>query len=69
MTNSLMLRKWIDDKGLKLKGVAAKLDITPYALQRKIDNRSEFKASEIVTFVADLGMTPDERDHIFFEAV
>lgn len=68
MTNSLMLRQWIFGKGLKLKYVAERLGITPYALQKKIDNKSEFKASEIATFVAKLGMTPSERDHIFFEA-
>lgn len=66
MTDSLMLREWIERKGLKLKAVAAQLGITPYSLQRKIDNQSEFKASEIVVFVACLGMTAQERDKIFF---
>ena len=68
MTDSVLLREWIDSKGFKLKSVAAKLNITPYALQKKIDNKSDFKASEIVGFVTDLGMTPAERDSIFFNA-
>jgi transcriptional regulator with XRE-family HTH domain len=66
MTDSFMLRAWITKKGYKLKAVAAKLGITPYALQKKIENKSEFKASEIAAFVNDLGMTPKDRDLIFF---
>lgn len=66
MTNSSMLRAWIEKKGFKLKAVAAQLGITPYSLQKKIDNENEFKASEIMAFVVDLGMTTKERDKIFF---
>lgn len=49
-----------------MKAVAKKLSITPFALQKKIENKSEFKASEIAVFVNDLGMDPTERDIIFF---
>ena len=66
MTNSKALRDWISEKGYKLKAVAAKLGITPYALQKKIDNENEFKGSQIATFVNEMGMTPSERDIIFF---
>lgn len=66
MTNSSALREWIKYRGYKLKSVAARLGITPCALQKKIDNESEFKASEIAVFVNDLGMSPKERDKIFF---
>lgn len=69
MTNSSMLRAWIEQKGFKLKAVAAQLGITPYALQKKINNETEFKVSEIVTFVVDLGMSAKERDKIFFDMV
>lgn len=67
MTNSKLLREWIETKGYKLKSVAAKLGITPYALQKKIENKSEFKASEIAAFVNELGMSVKDRDHIFFD--
>lgn len=66
MTNSVALRTWISSQGFKLKAVAGKLGITPYALQKKIDNKSEFKASEIAIFVDELGMGSHERDAIFF---
>lgn len=66
MTNSKAMRKWISDRGLKLKAVVAALKITPYALQKKIDNCSEFKASEIAVFVNELGMEAGVRDQIFF---
>lgn len=66
MTNSIALRDWITRKGYKLKAIAEKLGIIPYSLQKKIDNESEFKASEIATFVNDLGMDTPDRDEIFF---
>lgn len=66
MIDSKAMRKWISDRGFKLKSVALTLGITPYALQRKIDNKSEFKASEIAIFVNELGMESGIRDKIFF---
>lgn len=66
MTDSNALRAWIAGRGLKLKHVAKMLGITPYSLQKKIDNLAEFKASEIAAFATDLGMTAEERDKIFF---
>lgn len=66
MTNSVALRKWIESHGYKLKSIAKKLGITPYTLQLKIDNRNEFKASEIASFVVDFGMDVSDRDEIFF---
>ena len=38
MTDTKALRERIEAKGLKLKAVAEKLGITPYCLQRKINN-------------------------------
>lgn len=35
--------------GLKYKAIAEIMGLTPYALQMKIDNETEFKASEIDT--------------------
>lgn len=66
MTDSKAMREWISDHGYKLKSIAAMLGITPYALQKKIDNKSEFKASEIAMFVNKLGMEAGLRDQIFF---
>lgn len=65
MTDSFALRVWVSDKGLKFKAIAKAMGITPYGLQRKIDNQSEFKASEIAMFVEHFGMSSKERDVIF----
>ena len=44
MTDSEALRKLIESKGLKMKYVA---DYLAYGLQLKVDNRQEFKTSEV----------------------
>ncbi len=69
MTDSQALRKWISDRGLKLKYVAARLGLTPFGLAKKINNVTQFKVSEIAAFVTELGMTVAERDAIFFANV
>lgn len=66
MTDSKALRGWVTQRGLKLKAIASAMGITPYSLQRKIDNLSEFKASEIAMFVDVFGMSLENRDAIFF---
>lgn len=47
MTDSILLRRLIKQRGLKLKFVAHCLGLSAYGLQMKIDNKSEFKTSEI----------------------
>jgi hypothetical protein len=69
MTNSKALREWIAERGFKLKYVAQMVGITPYSLQKKIDNETEFKVSEIAVFTDDLGMSCKTRDAIFFAGV
>lgn len=66
MTDTTALREWIYSKGLKMKKIAAVMGITPYSLQKKIDNYTEFKASEITVFVTYFGMDKSIRDAIFF---
>lgn len=66
MTDSNAFREWLDSKGLKMKFVAEKMGITRYSLQKKIDNLSEFKVSEIMALSSEFDMTPKERDSIFF---
>lgn len=66
MTDTKALREAIQDAGLKYKFVAESLGITPYGLQKKIENRSEFKASEIATLVELLSMPEQQRSAIFF---
>ena len=67
MTDTELLRKTIRDSGLKLEYIAQKLGLTRFGLQKKIENDTEFKASEIIDLcnvlnIADL----EQRERIFF---
>ena len=66
MTDTNALRSIIAYSGLKYKSIAEIMGLTPYALQMKIDNETEFKASEIDTLANTLGMDMQQRDSIFF---
>lgn len=67
MTDSARIRKIIADKGLKLKYIAQKLGISPYALKMKLNNESEFKASEVSLLCDILDIhNLEEKEHIFF---
>lgn len=66
MTDTKALRKLIEKTGLKYKSIAKFLGITPYTLQKKIDNESEFKVSEMEKITEICGLTPEEKDKIFF---
>ena len=66
MTDSQALRERIEAKGLKYKAIAENLGITPYCLQRKINNKNEFKVSEVDAISGMLGLTLREKEAIFF---
>ncbi len=66
MTNSELLREKIESGGLKYKYIAEQLEISPYSLQKKIDNLTEFKASEITRISSILNLPLKEKDAIFF---
>lgn len=66
MTNTALLREKIDESGYKLRFVAKKIGITYQGFLKKINNESEFKASEIQGLKELLNLTDEERDKIFF---
>lgn len=66
MTDTIRLREKIRLSGYKLSFVADKVGITRQALCNKINNRSDFQADEIQALYKLLGMTPEEREAIFF---
>lgn len=66
MTDTIRLREKIRLSGYKLSFVADKVGITRQALCNKINNRSAFRADEIQALYKLLGMTPEEREAIFF---
>ena len=67
MTNTKALREIIRSKGLKLNYIAEKLNLSPYGLSLKIDNKTEFKTGEITALCELLGITTlGEKERIFF---
>lgn len=69
MTNTILLRNKINESGLKMRFIAARLGISHQTLLNKIRNDSEFTATEIMLLVQMLGLTNKERDSIFFACV
>lgn len=66
MTDTIALRNRIKASGYRFGYVAAQLGITTYTLQRKIDNISEFRVSEVDSIAKLLAMSPAEKDAYFF---
>ena len=66
MTNTALFRETVDKRGLKYQFLADCIGITPYGLHKKIENLSEFKASEIVALCEALQLDRNEREQIFF---
>lgn len=67
MTDTAALKDAIRNSGMSLTYIADTLGITRCALYKKIDNITEFKASEIVTLKRILNLSDKERDDIFFD--
>lgn len=65
MTNTELLKEKIEQSGYKLKYVASQLGITYYGFLKKINNETEFKASEIQTLCNLLEITKAEKEQIF----
>jgi hypothetical protein len=67
MTNTTLLRKRIEDSGLKLQFIADKMGISRFALLQKIENRTEFRVSEVAALCILLDIkTMTEKERIFF---
>lgn len=67
MTNTELLRAKVDQSGYKIRFIAEKVGITYQGLLNKINNRSEFRASEIQALYDLLKLTEKERVSIFFD--
>lgn len=66
MTDSEALSKAIENSGLKLTFIANKLELSREGFYKKLNNQTEFKASEIVKLQEILNLSNKERDKIFF---
>jgi len=67
VTNSQLLREKIEKSGFKLKYVAENLGLSTYGLQLKIENKQEFKTSEVSALCLLLNIKSlEEKEEIFF---
>lgn len=66
MTNTELFRKKVEEIGVTYTFIASKIGITREALYNKINNETEFKASEITVCSKILLLSSKERDEIFF---
>lgn len=66
MTDSEALNKVIESSGLKLTFIARALKLSREGFYKKLNNQTEFKASEIVKMQEILNLSNEQRDKIFF---
>lgn len=66
MTNTALLEECIRESGLKNSAIAKRCGFTRQTLNNKIQNKSEFTASEIAKISDVLSLTRGKRDSIFF---
>ena len=66
MTDTIMLKMAIVRSGLSQRKIAHALNLSEMGLYKKINNITEFKASEIEALQTVLNLTVSERDAIFF---
>ena len=66
MTKTSLLEQYIEKSGYKKSFIAKQLGITAYAFSLKINNKSEFKASEMTTLCKLLKINAKDREAIFF---
>ena len=67
MTNTKLLEQAIDRSGLKKGKIAERLGVSRAGLINLINDRAEFKISQMLVISDLLGLTPEERDAIFFD--
>lgn len=66
MTNTSLLEQYIDKSGYKKSFIADKLGLTAYGFTLKVNNKSEFKASEMTILCKLLKITAKDKEAIFF---
>lgn len=66
MTDTKRLEDVIRERGLKKGYVAEQIGLSRAGFMNCVNNRAEFKASQIFALCQLLGIDRDERDAIFF---
>ena len=66
MTNTKLLEEAIARSGLKKGYIAERLGVSRAGLTNLIQNRAEFRASQMTLMEEILNLTPEEKNAIFF---
>lgn len=66
VTDSKELNKEIEESGITITAIAKKIGITREGFYKKLNNETEFKASEISALQRILNLSNEKRDEIFF---
>lgn len=67
MTDTLKLRELIKESGLKYNYIAKKLGLTHYGLQKKIENKTQFRTTEVKILCELLKINSlKKKEEIFF---
>ena len=66
MTDSKLLSSVIAESGITIIAIARKMGISREAFYKKMNNETEFKASEISVMQKILNLSNEKRDDIFF---
>jgi len=68
LTNTVALKELIRKRGLKMKYVAEYLGLSAYGFQLKVENKQEFKTSEVAALCELLEINSlTEKEEIFFD--
>lgn len=65
MSDIDLLKKKIEQSGMKMTSIAKKAGVPRETLYNRLNERGEFKASEITALTSVLNLSKDERDKIF----
>ena len=66
MTNTAVLEQYIERSGYKKSFIAEQLGLTAYGFALKVNNKSEFKASEMTILCELLKIKARDKEAIFF---
>ena len=67
MTDTVRLKNAIEKSGMKISAILERMEIKSYAtLRDKIENKQEFKASEIAKLCEILNLDTCQMEEIFF---
>lgn len=66
MTNTALLEQYIEKSGYKKSFIAQQIGRTTYGFALKLNNKTEFTASEITILCKLLKISAKDREAIFF---